>query len=127
MQCIFFLETLYLQLESELLGAEMENITLDASAGELSNLRGKLKSLKMQLRLILCAACDPSCHSRGVTYLSSSQEDVITNVPHTTSNNSKSNTREHIGVVSLPRVQFLSIWKSDRIKWTSTCKNTTTL
>lgn len=42
-------------------------------------------------------------------------------------NNAKGNSWEHIGIVTLSRIESLSAWKSDRIERTSTGKNATSL
>jgi len=44
-----------------------------------------------------------------------------------TCNNAKGNSWEHVGIVTLARIEGLSAWKSDRIKRTATGKNATSL
>ena len=48
-------------------------------------------------------------------------------MPQSTRHDTKSNSREHVGIVALARIKSLSTWKGNRIKRTAAGKNGATL
>ena len=60
-------------------------------------------------------------------YLSSGEKSLIRDMPQSTRHDTKSNSREHVGIVALARIKSLSARKGNGIKRTAAGKNGATL
>lgn len=71
--------------------------------------------------------CWEHAREQGQKYLCRQEEDLIWDVPDPASNDAQSHSREHVGIVSLPRNEGPAIFQSHAFKGTSTGKDPSAL
>ena len=81
----------------------------------------------LQLLLSTVATFYSCKHERTTTHLCSGEEHVIRYVAHTTGNNAQSHPREHIGIVTLARIEGATIRQCHLIEGAPTSKDSPAL